>query len=182
LNSITMSWLPVPLVAAGVLLGYFYYVKRAPRWRVIIGRAADYHRYHLLNIRAENEINAQSRDLAYAMLMITDRQFRDDMKGSPGLTGVVRAHLGEKSTLASLNEVFEKLYRDRVFMGKSDIDERLERLFHTMFSMVYRYYCMTSVFGIISLLYMDLVLALAIIKFDTRSSSRLYRDLAIKRV
>lgn len=145
-----------------------------------MARAVDYHRYHLAAIRSEPGSSAPTRELAYAMLMVIDRQFREDMKGSPGLFGVVKAHLGEKSTLASLNEIFEKLYRDKVFLGNSDTDERLERLFYTMTSMIYRYHMMTSVFGIIALLYMDLVLFLAAIHADGRGSSRLFRDMAGK--
>jgi hypothetical protein len=180
LYSTVVVWLPTVLgVASAMFLVYLYYEKRAPRWRSIINRAAEYHRFHLVNIRNENGINEPSRDLAYAMLMITDRQFRDDMKGSPGLYGVVRAHLGEKSTLSSLNEVFMKLYRDRAFLGNSDIDERLERLFFTMISMVYRFYMMTSICAIPALMYMDIVLALTIIHWDNRGSSRLFRDLAM---
>ncbi|HOT44249.1 MAG TPA: hypothetical protein PLM53_06395 [Spirochaetota bacterium] len=177
-----LTWLPkAALLAAMALLGFLYFIKRRTAWREIIGRAADYHRFHLAAMRNDPGVNDRSRELAYAMLMVLDRQFRDDMRGSPGLRGVVRAHLGEKSTLLSLGEIFEKLYRDRAFLGNSGTDERLVRLYLTMSSMVYRYYLMTSVACPVALLYMDLVLALAAVRLDRRGSSRLFRDMAMKR-
>ncbi len=179
LNSAGFTWVPEALAIAGiVLLAYRYFTKRNARWRRIIGRAAEYHRFHLLAIRNDEGVNAPSRDLAYAMLMVVDRQFGEDLKGSPGFFGVIRAHLGEKSSLASLNEIFEKLYRDKAFLGNSEIDDRLERLFNTMTSMIYRYHMLTSVFGLLALLYMDLILFLAAVHLDRRGSSRLFRDIA----
>ncbi|HNW29798.1 MAG TPA: hypothetical protein PKN50_15070 [Spirochaetota bacterium] len=177
-----LTWLPKAAALAGIaLLSFLYFLKRRPAWHDIIGRAADYHRFHLMAMRNDPRVNENSRELAYAMLMVLDRQFRDDMRGSPGLRGVVRAHLGEKSTLASLGEIFEKLYRDRAFLGNSETDERLVRLYLTMTSMIYRYYMMTSAAGPLALLYMDLVLALAAVRLDRRGSSRLFRDIAMKR-
>ncbi len=177
-----LTWLPEAAVLAGMaLLAFLYFIKRRPAWHDIISRAADYHRFHLTSIRNEPGVNDSSRELAYAMLMVLDRQFRDDMRGSPGLRGVIRTHLGEKSTLASLGEIFEKLYRDRAFLGGSDTDERLVRLYLTMSSMIYRYYLMTSAAGPAALLYMDLVLVLAALRLDRRGSSRLFRDLALKK-
>ncbi len=177
-----LTWLPLVLsLVFMVLLVCLYSIKRKPIWRNIISRAADYHRFHLQAIRNDQGVNASSRDLAYAMFMVLDRQFGEDLKGSPGLYGVVRAHLGEKSTLSSLGEIFEKLYRDRAFLGKSGTDERLVRLYLTMTSMIYRYHMLTSVFGLVALLYMDIVLFFAAIHVDKRGSSRLFRDIAMGR-
>ncbi len=161
-----------------LLLAFLYYRVRNPWWRRVIKRAVEYHRYHFLIIRNDRDANDKTRDLAYEMLMVLDRQFRADMEGSPGMRMIFRSQLGEKSTLLSLYEIFEKLYRDRAFTGSSELDGRLERLFHTMSSMIYRYYMMTSVFGIVALLYMDLALLLSIIRVDRRGSSRLFRDIA----
>ncbi len=167
--------------ASSILVTYLYYRMRRPWWRSVIIRAVEYHRYHLMMIRNERETNAKTADLAYEMLMVIDRQFREDMAGSPGLARVVRSQLGEKSTLMSLYEIFEKLYRDRAFTGSSEIDGRLERLFHTMSSMIYRYYMMTSVLAVVALLYMDLVFVLSLIRLDNRGSSRLFRDIVLGR-
>jgi hypothetical protein len=161
-----------------LLLAYLYYLKRRPRWREIIVAAVGYHRFHLNNIRRENGVSESSSDLAYSMLMVIDRQFMQDLKGSPGLLGIFRGFIGEKSTLASLNGIVEKIYRERAFTGYSDIDVRIERLFSTMVSMIYRYHMLTSVLGLPAVLYMDLMLVLSMAHVDTRGSSLLYRDLS----
>lgn len=167
--------------ATSIIAAYLYYRIRRPWWRIVIIRAVEYHRYHLMMIRNERDVNAKTRDLAYEMLMVLDRQFGADMEGSPGMRMIFRSQLGEKSTLLSLYEIFEKLYRDRAFTGSSEIDGRLERLFHTMSSMIYRYYMMTSVLAVVALLYMDLILILSLVRLDNRGSSRLFRDIAAGR-
>lgn len=164
--------------AALFLFSLAYYAVRRPRWREILRRAADYHRFHLNLIRRANEVSDESRDLAYSMLMVVDRQFVRDLGGSPGLWGIFRAFIGEKSTLASLNEIVGKIYTERAFTGISSIDGRLEKLVTTMTSMIFRHHLLTSVLGVPAVLYMDLVLVLAAVRLDRRGSSLLYRDLA----
>jgi hypothetical protein len=160
------------------LLACAYYLKRRSRWRQIIVAAVGYHRFHLNDIRRGNGAGDESRELAYSMLMVIDRQFAMDLKGSPGLSGIFRGFIGEKSTLASLNGIVEKIYRERAFTGISNLDGRIERLFSTMVSMIYRYHMLTSVLGVPAVLYMDLVLVLAMLHVDTRGSSLLYCDLS----
>ncbi len=164
--------------AAAVAGALAWYALRRRRWRDIILGAVEYHRHHLNLIRREGGIGEESRELAHSMLMVVERQFVPLLRGAPGLLGILRGFLGEKSALGSLNSIVEKIYRDRMFTGVSDIDGRLERLFATMTSMIFRYHLLTSVIAPAAVLWMDFLLLLAVAGIDRRGPSRMYRDIA----
>jgi len=162
-------------VASAVLA---YYIMRKPRWRAIIVAVAGYHRFHLDLLRRDRNLDAESREIALSMLMVLEKQFAGDLKGSPGLLGIVTGIAGDKSTMASLNRLADRICREMAFTGISDIDGRIAKLFITMISMIYRYHLLTSVLGPVAVLYMDMVLILASAGIDRRGSSRMYRDMA----
>lgn len=164
------------IVAVSAALAW--YLLRRRRWHAIILGAVEYHRHHLNFIRRDTGIGEESRELAHSMLMVIDRQFVPVLRGAPGLLGILRGFLGEKSALGSLNAIVEKIYRDRMFTGVSDIDGRLERLFATMTSMIFRYHLLTSVLAPVAVIWMDFLLLLAAARIDRRGSSRMYRDIA----
>jgi hypothetical protein len=171
---------PIVCLSAG-LFAFLYNRQGKKRWLRVLDQALDYHRPHLLSIMRGRDKNDESKELAKNMLMILDRQLKHDLKTSPGLRGLFRSFLGEKTSINSMYAVFNKLFADKMFGYPSPYDEILDRLYATMNSVVYRFFIVTSALSLIGILWMDLFLLLSMARIDRRGPSLLYRDIVTGR-
>ncbi len=167
-------------VIAVLTVSYVRISKR--RWNRIIDAAVAYHRYHFIMIQNEPGINSDSKEIARALQMILDRQFKIERRTKPGLGALWLSRMGNKSSVNSLDEIFVKLFRDRYFGHGTRYDERLDRLYITLSSMIYRFYFINSIISLPVLLYMDLKLGLSFAGITKKGPDRLFRDIARSKV
>lgn len=178
LLSATAMYGCAPILCAVVWL---YVRLRRRRWNAWLQEAVQYHRFHLTMMLNEKSLNDESRDIARTMMNIIDRQFAFDRKNGLGLRGLWMARSGKKSTLNSLDEMFVTLYRDRFFGVIKNFDGRIERLYTTLVSTIYRLYFLNSLIALPAIVYMDSVMLIAMTGIIQRGAPRLYLDIALGR-
>jgi hypothetical protein len=176
----TIHHLIFPLLAVSLPLAYV--VRGLPRWERIIHAAVRYHRDRLRTIMNEPGTGIETRDAAGLMLRIIDRQLSREMSAKGGFMRLpFRFRNTGKSTLASMDELFSKLYRDRFFGHESVYDERIDRLFNTLLSTISRWHLLHSLLAFPALAYMDFRVLLSVAGADRSGPSMLYRDIALGR-
>ncbi len=172
---LTISVMMVSITTVYVMLG-------VPRWERIIKSAVRYHRNRLLMLMNEAGVGGETKEIAKLMLVIIDRQFSREMSAAGGYGSMPFRFLGGgKSALASMDEVFSKLFRDRLFGHESVYDERIDRLYHTLWSTISRWRMLHSILAVPVLAYMDFRVLLSAFGADHTGHSMLYRDIALGR-
>lgn len=174
---------PLPLLgcltAIGIACGagYAYLRRRRSRWNAILAESLAYHKHHLEFGLARGEFSGRHEDRAREMLQVVTRQFPRERNEYRGLRDLPAMRLGAKSTLASLDELLFRIFREDPW-GSRDDDDILKKLLRTFQSTVYRSLLLNSILGLPTALYMDGMLAAARLGIARGGSKRLYRDIA----
>lgn len=159
-----------------------YVANGKSRWRKILDEALRYHRGHFLSMLGEPGLDGDSRQVARLLLAVLDRQFSLEKKAATGLRAMARQPRGSKSALNSMDELFMKLFRDQAFGRKGSHDPRLYRLYWTLLSTIQRWHMLGSAVSPLALLFMDASLLLSMCGFNSSGPSRMYMDIALKRI
>jgi len=168
-NSCVREW---GVYAAVFLLLIAYHKLRIGRWRKILKRSVEYHKFHLAPISKDTSMDEKSRELAQAMLWSVTKQLPLDMKDGKGGRALIRSFLGDKTSLNTCGTVYYQCARNFRF-----IDKIILKLNDTLISTFYRIYLLESYFSIVAILYMDFTLLLYMIKRPEGGTGRLYLEM-----
>lgn len=167
--------------AAAIIAAYAWHGLR--RWERYIGVSVGYHRDRLRMLLGEPGSGGDTREAARLMLAILERQFLKEMKSGGGYARPpFRLSRGGKSSLASMDEVFSMLFRDRMFGHSSVYDVRIDRLYHTLSDTMLGWHMVHSLLVIPVLLFLDIRLLLCVSGAARGGTSLLFRDIALGRV
>ncbi len=181
MNNFGLSYILSFAGAAAIVAAYTFHGLR--RWERYIGVSVGYHRDRLRMLLGEPGSGGDTREVARLMLSILERQFVKEMTSGGGcaLPPFLRLR-GGKSSLASMDEVFSMLFRDRMFGHTSVFDVRIDRLYHTLSDTVIYWHMLHSVLVIPVILYLDARLLLCIMGAVRGGTSLLFKDIALERV
>lgn len=153
---------------------FAYRFFRRERWRAILGRSLEYHRFHFTQMYNDKSVNEKARELYQALLWAVNKQLKDDLARSNGRGGAVlwRSFLGDKTCVNTCGTVFYETAKNYRYVG-----ETLARLNDTLISTFYRILFVESFLSPVALIYMDMRLLISMITRPSSGTGRLYREM-----
>jgi hypothetical protein len=145
---------------------------RLGRWRKILKRSVDYHKFHLSSISKDSSIDEKTRELAQALLWGVTKQLPLDLENGRGGRALLRSFLGDKTALNTCGTVYYQCARNIRY-----IDKIIIKLNDTLLSTFYRIYMLESVLSYIAVIYMDLTLLYYLIIKPQSGTGRLYLEM-----
>jgi hypothetical protein len=156
-----------------VILFLFVYRKlRLGRWREILKRSVDYHKFHLASISKDHSMDEKTRELAQAMLWGVTKQLPTDLENGRGGNALWRSFLGDKTSLNTCGTVYYQCA-----MNVRSIDRIIIKLNDTLISTFYRIYLLESYLSFLAILYMDFTLIFYIASKPQGGTGRLYLEM-----
>lgn len=158
--------------AVFVLFLVLYRKLRLGRWRKILKRSVDYHRFHLSSIAKDSSADEKTRELAQALLWGVTKLLPLDLEKGKGGKALWRSFLGDKTALNTCGTVYYQCARNIRY-----IDKTILRLNDTLLSTFYRIYLLESNMSYISIFYMDFSLLFSMITKPQSGTGRLYLEM-----
>jgi len=151
-----------------------YRFLRADRWRSILGRSLDYHRFHLSMLLGDRGNDEKTRELAQALLWAVNKQLKDDLARSRSRGGSVlwSSFIGEKTCVNTCGTVFYESARNY-----SSVNRVIVKLNDTLLSTFYRILLVESLLSPFALIFMDMRLIISLIARPSSGTGRLYREM-----
>ena len=150
------------------MLLFILYVRRArKRWENILGRALDYHHFHLRRLRDGHGIGRGPGETALRILWLLKNFHREEK----GLRGIMNSFGGKPTTLQTISMMLTDMHTARRISG-----EEIDRLLLTLFSTVLRINLLNSCLRPLFLVCWDtgLLLSAAV---KRKGAAALYRDM-----
>lgn len=160
--------------AAFIFTLVIYRKLRLGRWRKILKRSVDYHKFHLSSISKDPSMDEKTRELAQALLWGVTKQLPLDLESGMGGKALLRSFMGDKTALNTCGTVYYQCARNIRY-----IDKIILKLNDTLLSTFYRIYMLESVLSYIAVIYMDLTLLYYIITRPQGGTGRLYLEMRI---
>ena len=157
---------------AAFLFLLLYRKLRITRWRNILKKSVEYHKFHLSSISKDQSMNEKSREIAQALFWGVTKQLPLDVEGGKGGRALLRSFLGDKTSLNTCGTVYYECARNFRF-----IDTVLIKLNDTLISTFYRIYFLESYISIFAVFYMDLTLLFYIITRPGSGTGKLYLEM-----
>lgn len=158
--------------AALIIFLLLYRKLRLGRWRKILKRSVEYHKFHLAAVSKDPAMNEKSRELAQALLWGVTKQLPLDLEKGRGGKALWRSFIGDKTSLNTCGTVYYQCARNFRF-----IDKIILKLNDTLISTFYRIYLLESYLSIIAILYMDFTLMIYMITRPESGTGRLYLEM-----
>lgn len=161
------------IIYLSVIVSLLIYKKlRIGRWRAILKRSIEYHKFHLASLSKDPSMNEKSRELAQALLWSVTKQLPLDLEGGKGGKALWRSFLGDKTSLNTCGTVYYQCARNYRF-----IDRIIIKLNDTLISTFYRIYLLESYLSILVIMYMDFTLLIYMITRPESGTGRLYLEM-----
>ena len=158
--------------AVFVLVLVLYRKLRLGRWRTILKRSVDYHKFHLSSISKDPSVDEKTRELAQALLWGVTKQLPIDLENGKGGKALWRSFTGDKTALNTCGTVYYQCARNFRY-----IDKIIVKLNDTLLSTFYRIYLLESYFSYVSIFYMDFSLLFYILTKPQSGTGRLYLEM-----
>ena len=156
-----------------VILFLLVYRKlRLGRWREILKRSVDYHKFHLASISKDPSMDEKTRELAQAMFWGVTKQLQIDLENGRGGKALWRSFLGDKTSLNTCGTVYYQCA-----MNVRSIDRIIIKLNDTLISTFYRIYLLESYLSFLAILYMDFALFFYMASKPQSGTGRLYLEM-----
>jgi len=156
---------------AFILLLNIYGKFRKKWWRRIFAASLDYHKFHLMTLQSDKNIDEKTREFSTALLWAINKQLPLDLKGGGG-RALLGSFVGEKTSLNTCGTVFYEASRHFRF-----IDIRIVKLNDTLLSTFYRIFFTESFIYPLAIFFMDIFFLLSLLKKPRQGASRLYIEM-----
>jgi hypothetical protein len=161
--------------AALILTLAIYRKLRLGRWRKILKRSVDYHKFHLSSISKDPSMDEKTRELAQALFWGVTKQLPLDLEKGKGGKALLRSFMGDKTALNTCGTVYYQCARNIRY-----IDKIIIKLNDTLLSTFYRIYMLESVLSYVAVIYMDLTLLYYLISRPQSGTGRLYLEMRVE--
>jgi len=158
--------------AAFLLTLVIYQKLRLGRWRKILKRSVDYHKFHLSSISKDPSVDEKTRELAQALLWGVTKQLPLDLDNGKGGKALWRSFIGDKTALNTCGTVYYQCAKNFRY-----IDKTIVKLNDTLLSTFYRIYLLESYLSYIAIFYMDFSLLFYILTKPQSGTGRLYLEM-----